>query len=241
MYLKQMLPGQIHEAAETDWPVLLPIGCVECHGYHLPVGCDTLIVEEVVRRLERRIGCVVAPTVDYGPTGYAVSGPELGTIDVSYEQLLPYARAVLEGLVALGLRRIIVLVFHQGENGQLATSFRLAGMRIMDEAARREQGNGWWGAKGPEERAPVPCSISVRCVVHPQSSPPAGGDHAGINETSYMLAACGHAVDMSRLREDKPWYTVGEGRRAADGSVERGERMFEAMVNAWAEELGKRR
>ena len=52
-----------------------------------------------------------------------------------------------------------------------------------------------------------------------------------------MLAACPDAVDMARLSPDGPWYTLAEGRRAEDGSAERGEEMLEAMVEAWAEEL----
>lgn len=241
MYLKYMRPAQIGEAVERDLPLILPIGCVECHGHHLPVGCDTIIVEEVARRLEGRIECVIAPTVDYGSTGYDVSGPELGTMDVAPEELLSYARGVLRGLLRLGFRRILVWVFHQGDRGPLATTFHLTGQRLVEELMGRERGEGWWGAKRPDLPDRTFSMIQVRSVVHPQSSPPAGGDHAGLNETSYMLAACGDKVDMSLLTEDGPWYTLTPGDRAADGTTERGEEMFEAMVEAWAEELGTRR
>ena len=138
MYLKMMRPAQIREAVERNLPVILPIGCVECHGHHLPVGCDTLIVEEVARRVEQRIECVIAPTVDYGPTGYDVSGPELGTMDVAPEELLSYARGVLRSLLRLGFRRILVWVFHQGD----LSAARQAGDRSPRRFIRRE--GGWW-------------------------------------------------------------------------------------------------
>lgn len=238
MYLTYMRPAQIRDAVERDLPVIVPIGCVECHGHHLPVGCDTLIVEEVARRVERRIECVVAPTVDYGPTGYDVSGPELGSMDVAPEELLSYARGVLRGLLRLGFRRILVWVFHQGDRGPLATTFHLAGTRLVEDMMCRERGEGWWGAKRPEPGDRSFGAIQVRSVVHPKSSPPAGGDHAGRNETSYMLAACGDKVDMSLLNDEGPWYTLSPGNLAADGTAERGEEMFEAMVEAWVGELG---
>ena len=237
MYLKYMRPAQIRDAVERTLPVILPIGCVECHGYHLPVGCDTIIVEEVARRLEQRIECVVAPTVDYGPTGYDVSGPELGTMDVAPEELLAYARGVLRGLLRLGFRRIVVWVFHQGDRGPLATTFHLAGTRLVEELMCQERGEGWWGASAPNRSDRNFSIIQARSVVHPNSSPPAGGDHAGLNETSYMLAACGDKVDMSLLSEDGPWYTLTPGDLSADATVERGEEMFEAMVAAWAAEF----
>lgn len=238
MYLKLMRPDQIRDATARDVPLILPIGCVECHGHHLPVGCDTIIVEEVARRLERRITCVVAPTVDYGPTGYDVSGPDAGTMDVAPEELLDYARGVLRGLLRLGFRRILVWVFHQGERGPLATTFHLAGQRLVEDLLRAERGEGWWGARRPDAGDRSFDIIQVRSVVHPRSSPPAGGDHAGINETSYMLASCADAVDLALLRPEGPWYTTTPGGRAADASADRGERMLEAMVAAWERELG---
>ena len=237
MYLKYVRPAQIRDAVERDLPLILPIGCVECHGHHLPVGCDTIIVEELARRLERRIECVIAPTVDYGPTGYDVSGPELGTMDVSPEELTSYARGVVRGFLRLGFRRIVAMVFHQGERGPLAMTFQLAGGRLVEEQMSREYGEGWWGARRAQPGERSFNSFQVRSAVHPKSSPPAGGDHAGINETSYMLAACADKVDMSLLNEDGPWYTLAEGGRSEDGTAARGEEMFEAMVQAWVEEL----
>ena len=102
---------------------------------------------------------------------------------------------------------------------------------------RQERGEGWWGAKRPDPGDRTFGIIQVRSVVHPKASPPAGGDHAGLHETSYMLAACGDKVDMSLLSEDGPWYTLSEGGRSEDGTVARGEEMFEAMVQAWVEEF----
>lgn len=238
MELKLMKPAEIRNAIERNLPLLLPVGCVECHGHHLPVGCDTLIVEEVARRLAGRIDCIIAPTVDYGPTGYDVSGPEAGTMDTAPEDLLPYARSVLRGLLRLGFRRIVVMVFHQGADGPLATTFHLAGRRLVEDLMRQERGEGWWGAKPPDPRERVFDIIQVRNVIHPDSSPPAGADHAGVYETSYLLSSCEAAVDLSRLGPDGPWYTGSGDRPASEATAARGGEMFEAMVAAWAKELG---
>jgi len=67
MYLKHMRPAQIRDAVERDLPVILPIGCVECHGYHLPVGCDTIIVEEVARGEEMFEAMAAAWAEELGP------------------------------------------------------------------------------------------------------------------------------------------------------------------------------
>ena len=156
-------------------------------------------------------------------------------------ELLSYARGVLRGLLRLGFRRIYVWVFHQGDRGPLATTFHLAGTRLVEEKMGRERGEGWWGASKPEPGDRTFDLIQVRSVLHPKSSPPAGGDHAGLNETSYMLAACGDRVDMSALRPEGPWYTLQEGDRSDEATAERGNEMFEAMVAAWVQELGPAR
>ncbi|OHD69093.1 MAG: hypothetical protein A2177_08305 [Spirochaetes bacterium RBG_13_68_11] len=241
MELKLMKPAEIRDAVARNLPLLLPVGCVECHGNHLPVGCDTIIVEEVVRRLAKRMDCVIAPTVDYGPTGYDVSGPEAGTMDTAPEDLLPYARSVLRGLLRLGFRRIRVLVFHQGDDGPLATTFHLAGRRLAEDLMRQETGEGWWGMRRSDSRNRFLDIIQVRNVIHPDSSAVAGSDHAGLNETSYMLSSCAAAVDLSLLGPDGPWYTLTPGDLASDATCERGEKMFEAMATAWENELGTAR
>ncbi len=77
MYLKEMTPSQLHQAVEQNWPLLIPAGCIEYHGPHLPLGTDTLIAEEICKRLAKRINVVIAPSFEYGSTGYALSGPAL--------------------------------------------------------------------------------------------------------------------------------------------------------------------
>src|SRR5450756_675096 len=86
MELAHLLPHELQRALAEGWPLLVPAGCVEYHGPHLPLGVDTLIVEELVRQVAGRADCVVAPAFAYGPTGYAVTGPDEGTLDVSTER-----------------------------------------------------------------------------------------------------------------------------------------------------------
>src|SRR5699024_3427409 len=50
---------------------VLPIGSLEQHGEHLPLGTDTLLVETVARRALRDLeNVVLCPTVPYGFSGH---------------------------------------------------------------------------------------------------------------------------------------------------------------------------
>jgi Uncharacterized protein, putative amidase len=62
---------------------LLPIGSVEQHGPHLPIGTDSLIAEEVARRVEKELRDEVTlfPTIyytcSYRTRGLPLRGSEL--------------------------------------------------------------------------------------------------------------------------------------------------------------------
>jgi creatinine amidohydrolase/Fe(II)-dependent formamide hydrolase-like protein len=46
--IKQMQPRDIAAVLRRDPRLLLPVGTCESHGAHLPLGCDTIIVDRIV-------------------------------------------------------------------------------------------------------------------------------------------------------------------------------------------------
>ena len=68
--------------------------------------------------------------MDYGPTGYALSGPEHGTLDVRGEEFSGYVKEVLRNLWEMGWQRIVVMIHHQGMDGPEALAFRKAGAEL---------------------------------------------------------------------------------------------------------------
>jgi len=234
MNLKEMRPGQLRQAVAEGWPLLVPAGCIEYHGPHLPLGTDTLIAEELCRRLAQRMNVVIAPSFDYGATGYAVSGPELGTMDINNEAFEAYVKSVLRAYGELGFRRIAVAIFHQGMGGPLALAFSKAAAELTFELGRAKGGLGWWGRAPtlPDER--VLGRIRVWSCILPEASAVARGDHAGLYETSYILAARPGLVEMDELvGEALPWFCTRPENPSRQGSAALGEEMFAAMVNAW--------
>ncbi|HEY3003355.1 MAG TPA: creatininase family protein, partial [Kribbellaceae bacterium] len=213
---------------------LVPAGCIECHGNHLPVGTDTLIAEAVARGVAERLDGVVAPTIDYGPTGYAVSGPERGTVDVAAEAFYGYAKAVLDGLVRLGFRAVFVVVHHQGPDGPEASAFHLAGAALFNEL-HLSRGPGWWGERRPEP-APV---VRVVPTILPDVAAQVRGDHAGRTETSLLLALAPDHVDLGTLRRDDFWYAWSPGRESRDGTAEHGRTLLGLMVESVAGEIAR--
>jgi len=64
--LKEMTPGAVRARLQERPGLVVPVGTTEQHGPHLPLGCDTIIVEHLADDLSAEFGILRAPTVEYG-------------------------------------------------------------------------------------------------------------------------------------------------------------------------------
>lgn len=61
-----MRPDDIANVLAVDPRLIVPIGTCEQHGPHMPLGCDTIIVERLADDLSAEFGVLRAPTMEYG-------------------------------------------------------------------------------------------------------------------------------------------------------------------------------
>lgn len=116
-------------AALAARPVaLLPLGAVENHGDHLPLGTDNDLAWGVARAAEARIdGALVLPAMPYGQA-WSTAG-FAGTLSLSVETLT----GVLVDLgVSLRRQGVEVLAIVNGHMGNL-DAMKLAARRLHDE------------------------------------------------------------------------------------------------------------
>jgi creatinine amidohydrolase len=227
MRFERLRPAQVMQAVADGLPFVLPIGVMEHHGPHLPVGMDYLAVTEVLERLGDRV--VILPGFAWGAASHAVAGPEgTGTVHVPAEALLPFAQALFAGLLRAGIRNIHGLIHHQTENFAQGMptdlAFRLAARNAVFAHLEATRGEGWWGRP---ESADYYAGHATGdnpfnwISIHPLM--PAGldypFDHAGRGETGLMLALAPGTVDLSTLA-DPPWWAADAGL----ATTEQGER-----------------
>lgn len=231
MRYELMLPHQIRRAIAERWPVVLPLGVLEYHGEHLPVGMDMLAVSRAFAALEAEMDIVLLPEFPYGASSYAVAGPEgSGSVQVDAEVLEPFARALFTSLLRVGFRNIHFFIHHQTEDFEAGMptdlAFKLAARKAVFAFLERERGEGWWGdakmADYYEQQASGNDPFSW-IKGHPLMTRDIIAqfpfDHAGMGETSLMMALAPQTVDLSRL-DTGQWYA----RSATDASRETGER-----------------
>ena len=232
MRYELMLPHQLREALDQNWPVILPLGVLEYHGEHLGLGMDTLAVIRILDRLEKEKPLVILPPFYYGAASYAVEAPERkGSIHVDSDSIAPFARSLFRGLLRVGFRNIHGFIHHQSENFTAGMptdlAFKFAGRQAIFEYLEKERGEGWWGNKSmadyyaQHETGSDPFNwIKIHPLMTKDIIAQYPFDHAGIGETSLMMALCPEAVDMKRLNNEE-WYSQS----AKEASKDLGERV----------------
>jgi creatinine amidohydrolase len=165
--------------AIRSFPVgYLPIGCLERHGDHLPMGLDTIKAHKVCCTLAREIGGIVFP-----PHHYA------GIHHMSADQLAKYTGEW--GNIYTDNTAEVHLV-------DIITQIALVGIKVLV----------LYSGHCPPPQNNMLHSIATHFDHHPTitvlpfyESMLVPGDHAGLTETSFMLHLDPSLVDMTSIRE----------------------------------------
>jgi len=252
-----MRPAEI-VAAKRELPLaFVPVGPIEWHGPHLPVGTDGLHAWHVAVRVAREVGGVVLPPLfagtdlvrlpgggpeqlgalglDDGDRVVGMDFPDFPVRSVYYEESV-FGLTVREVVRALKRNsyRLVVLANGHGAQNQQRTLARVA----LEESE-------------PEVR------VVFTSVWAPPEPPQIDPGHADRGETAVMLALLGDRVRPDELPDEGPLayrdYGVVDG-RAFDGdptsdftlrpesdprgvAAEEGERLLEREVRFVAERV----
>jgi creatinine amidohydrolase len=167
---------------ELTWPefervdktvAVLPVGVVEAHGPHLPLGTDTLMAIYIAEKAAEQTGALLMPPLWYGYTYVLDKFP--GTISISHETLYRLLREIFMEVARNGVRYLVVVNGHGGNVDALRAAAR--------DAAKASDLTivvvNWWIDLAKEARR--------RVLETPEG-------HAAEDETSEVLAAYPHLV-----------------------------------------------
>jgi creatinine amidohydrolase len=112
MRFEAMTFEEIREAADRGAVALIPLGCTEQQGPHLPVGFDTWFAEDLLLEAdqlaeEAGVLSVVLPALPFGPTPEH-SGFGAGFIDLPASVHEEVVRAIVGSLQRQGFRRMLI-------------------------------------------------------------------------------------------------------------------------------------
>ena len=159
---------------------LVPVGSTEPHGPHLGLGTDVVISAAACLRaaelLDKRgtmVG-VIAPAISYGVTECATGFS--GAVSIPGAVLTPYIGAVVDGLLASGVRHVCLV------NNHLEPAHDAAVRAVLE---------------GRGSKVSVACPLTKRWARTLSAEFKSVQCHAGRYETSIMMAAAPEFVNDS--------------------------------------------
>ncbi|MDT2681301.1 MULTISPECIES: creatininase family protein [Enterococcus] len=180
-----MTRDEVKESLEKFPVVILPMGATEQHGHHLPLGVDIYLAEYFAKEVSKATGALVAPSL---PFGYSWVWRDIpGTISLQQDHVEEIIKDVAHSVSRYGGKMLVLINGHDSNN----SSMKYAVRELEDEL-----------------------DIPVIYLFYPnlsevfknygESATWNGMIHACEFETSLMLNAQEHLVDLSKAVKEYP-------------------------------------
>jgi creatinine amidohydrolase len=172
-------------------PVFLPVGALEQHGPHLPLGTDAMLATAIAAGAAAASDGIVAPALSYGYKSQPKCGGGqhfCGTTSLDAATLIGQVRDTIREFVRHGVERLVLVNGHY-ENQW----FMIEGVDL----ALRECGHGrlsvmrleYWDF----------CTEETLRGIFPEGFPGFALEHAAVIETSMMLHLHPELVRIERI------------------------------------------
>ena len=237
-YEELTAPDFVKAVEKSAKTCIIPIGVMEKHGPHLPLGTDLYLSREYVLRAVEKEYAVVFPWYYFSQINEARHQP--GTIAYSTELIWKMLQETLDELRRNGFEKIIIVNGHGGNNAFL----NYFGMAQLSEP--RNYALYWFR---PEDNPEVTKKVTEL------TQPDKFDAHAGNSETSEMMAAqpaVSHperagqqsGADQERMKELQYvytgiwWYASYPNHYGGDGSKSSAQ-AGELLINETVSQLVK--
>jgi creatinine amidohydrolase len=228
-------PAEKIEMAEMTWvevskaiaqgykTVIVPSGGIEENGPHMALGKHDRIVRWTAHEIAKKLGnALVAPVIsfvpegDYSPASGLMQFP--GTIGVPEETFAAVLEGVARSLRGSGFKNICFIADHGGSVGpQAEVAMRLSQEWAADDV-RVFDVTDYYGS----------IAVQNEFLRAQGESDAAIGEHAGIVDTSELMAVSPDSVDLSRAAPGSNFAASGALGDPTKASAARG-RVFLAM------------
>lgn len=219
----ELLPHEFRRRLAERPIAYLPLGTLEWHGRHLPLGSDAIQSEGLMLRCARQLGGIVMPPIHLGPdrAETAENGKTLVGMDYAASTTPPRQ---LEGScywVPMGLHLLMV--------DAILAQLKRAGFRAVF-ADGHGPSRAAWTENIPERQKRFGLKLFgvTREVARQWRSQV---DHAARNETSLMMYLRPDLVDLSQLPQSRSIWPQGVGGEdPRDATAAYGRECFEKSV-----------
>lgn len=178
---------ELGEAAGLNKVIILPVGSVEDHGYHLPLDMDHQVEKICLEAGRRRPDLfLIAPLIPYGFNLHHLDWP--GTVHVASDTFIAYCLDVCKSFAHHGFRKILIMNGH----GSNMPNLDLVARKVVLET-------------GAHCAAAIWTNLCMEAFSRIRETPWPGSGHADEIETSLYLH-----LDESRVQMDKAVKEIPE-------------------------------
>ncbi len=185
---------QYRERLSSKPPVFLPVGALEQHGPHLPLGTDAMLASAIAAAAAAAVEGIVAPALAYGYKSQPKCGGGqhfCGTTSLDAATLIGQVRDAIREFVRHGVERLVLVNGHYENQWFLIEGADLALRECRGErlAVMRME---YWDF----------CTERTLAAIFPQGFPGFALEHAAVIETSLMLHFHPELVRIDRIPDD---------------------------------------
>lgn len=191
----QELPARWDELTASDFPkaiekssqtCILPIGILEKHGPHVPIGSDLIHVREWAIRATKKEYAVVFPDYFYGQINEARQQP--GTFSLPSRVIWDLMEATIEEIARNGFKKIVIINGHGG-NPEFIRFF------MQSQLNKRRDYAVFFFEPGRDD------AFNAK-IAQMRKSDPANDQHAGEKETSLLSYYRPDLVQMEKAARE---------------------------------------
>ena len=228
---ENLLPHEFMERVNAFPVAYLPLGTLEWHGRHLPLGSDGIQSRGVFQRLAMKVGGVVLPMLFLGPDSRSIDkdgnicyGMDCHSFEAGQAQQLAGSAYHIEeerfadllGTVMANLSRAGFKVVIGHGHGPSTKAFAAHKQDFADKYGL-DTYNLWELGYGGDEGIQT--------------------DHAAANETSLVMAIAPSLVDISQIASDEIPVGIWGADPRTFASANEGDRLIEKNVALAAQKL----
>ena len=233
----RLRPARLIERRNAHPVVYIPLGTLEWHGLHNPLGADGLQAEELAVRCARLSGGLVFPTVYYGEsranslleTDPMLKAGVASRLGLTEGQLSPERQPYSPiAQIEHYQRHLVHILAEAASYGFKSAVFVVGHYPLLDHARAAVLTFNQWNYDKPWNPMLAWAFADFQLLKGQFERP---GDHAGAWETSHLLASDPDTVSME-LTEKHFQYGIMTSRDPTGSTAEFGNEIYDAAVTA---------
>ena len=205
MFWENIISNDFPAAVEASKGVcIVPVGCLEKHGPHSPLGTDTIIATQTCGRAAEREPVVIFPTMFFGDkTG---AGEFAGTVIFSLETRWHIFRETCNEIYRNGFKKIMFVNSHGGNSAMLGAFTRAMMQENPNILIFNRSANTSWGScidrmAQDEEGFPY-LTEEDRAALKDYREKGKVMGHACFGETALIMHYTPELLDMDRVMSE---------------------------------------